>query len=366
MSRLERHLNDRIEAATDPVDAAISQVRLAMLLARRSDFPTAKDLLEAVRANHRVSNSPTVYAYVSLAEAMISGFSRGPHWAFDRLRRARLLAANLHAQDGVRCLVDSWIASFSRATYDEDELRRALLGASRHRNDDHETASRFYLVLADASQEVGLNERARSAYEACRVHAVSLGDDLTISAMLHNRASIHVYNLRIARALRESVNLPASLVDVEAQSAIAYANLVDDSTYGFALDLSSVHVLMLREAWSDAMGALKKTMRSDVLGDWPSPSFVGQADMLLCRSKCGQLEADVRLEVENLWDRYRDRLVPPGALLGIATLRECLSAAEDSSEMIDDGFGEAVESYKVWKRNRILMLEELRAQSEDT
>lgn len=215
--RLLLRLEAEIASARSQLDADCKRAERAAYLARLTRLNEARG--EVAELKERNSRSPKIELsiWVNLAEALINYFDNVGVNTTDRMQRAYGLSVAA-GRRRMQALCAAWLAQWDYAVLDMDGLARHVSEAlSIAEADNHGARSRACLVAAQALHLAGRTDLATAWYERSRFHASMDGDDVTISALMHNMAWLRMLTMRQAVLLTGSGDSGA------AKSAIANA-----------------------------------------------------------------------------------------------------------------------------------------------
>lgn len=197
-SRLLASIEGEIESARSELIADCARARRVCFLVRVGRIEEANAELTALRDRYRRSPVAEVAARVNVAEGLVNFFSGATHPALDKIRRAHAIAKTA-CMPRVAALSSAWLAHMEFSLLHIDAMVVHLREAFAHAGpDDHEARSRASLVAAVAAHSSDRYDLAKPWYTQARIHATAEGDDATLSALLHNMASMGVMNLRQA------------------------------------------------------------------------------------------------------------------------------------------------------------------------
>lgn len=263
-SRLLTTLNAEAKNTTNPENWAKAICRSAVHFSRKGHTGKALEAVALVRGRFSHSLTPTIAAWLMLAEGILEFFREDSSAAFDRARRAHAIAVAADLAD-VRPTCSAWMAllEFNALRYEQMVLHidDAL---SRAQQDDHQALARASLVLADALHFTGNFAIARPWYEKTRLHATAEGDEATLSAMLHNVAAFRVDNVRIADAFGISMPQEAQRAMMEANSALNYDTALGSSSFSMLVPLYRAQLLMVERNYVEAERMLELIDRSEL------------------------------------------------------------------------------------------------------
>ncbi|MEO5697961.1 MAG: hypothetical protein ABIQ60_12605 [Burkholderiaceae bacterium] len=194
-SRMELRLEGEI-AASSSLQAACKRAELASCRARLGRFSQARAELDALHREWAHRPHVQLSAWTHLAEGLFDHFTGVRTDGTDRVRRAHALciAGDLTP---LRAICAGWLAQWACAGLDMDRLALHVREALHHAGPQHHVArSRATLVAAQALNFAGRMDLAQPWYRRSQDHATDDGDDVTISALMHNRAWQSLLGLR--------------------------------------------------------------------------------------------------------------------------------------------------------------------------
>jgi len=221
-SRLLNNLNAQAGKARDPVIWAMAVCRAASHFAGHGKTEEALIAIGVVRGQFGKDLHFDIASWLMLAEGVLHYFKAEIPEAYDRIRRAYGLAIALRNNSAFPSCA-AWMAhiEFNSCKYDEmvKHLEEALTTAKAT---DHQAIARASLVLATAYHIAGDFQLSRPWYERARLNAAAEGDDATVSATLHNMASIRAANVRLDDTFGGDTAKETRRVTLEASSSLTY------------------------------------------------------------------------------------------------------------------------------------------------
>ena len=199
-SRLQKRIQSEIAAAASDEQRALWLVKLAAYEARLGNTKKASGILREVKELFGLRISAQLISWIFLAEGIVD-FHRDPMpKSIDRIQRAYWMSRAIGERE-LRPLAAAWMAHMDlirdRYTSMIDLAEEAYTTAC---GDDFASLSRVSLVVADAFNFAGDFSIARTWYSKVRNYALEIGDEVMISAMLHNIAALQVASARMRRA----------------------------------------------------------------------------------------------------------------------------------------------------------------------
>ena len=290
-SRLLAGLDSQIAASRIPFDADCLRAERACYRARQGRIDEARQTAAQLRERYAVRPVASVTAWVNLVEGLCSHFDDLGANARDKLARAHALSA-MRRGSRLHLLCAAWLAHVDYTNHQPAAMslhvREALEFAAV---DDHTVRSRACMVVAQALHLGTGLDRATPWYAASHRHAIAEGDDLTISALIHNRGW-----LQLVRLGEGAMNYEGSEAVKEALKGIASSQAYDQligaaSTAGIApLLLAQTYCAKGRPA--EALEIFELHMpRDDPRNVKSRVACAMLADQAWCRMKVGQTEA---------------------------------------------------------------------------
>ena len=287
-SRLLTSLATEAGGTDDPETWARAVCRSASHFARQGHTKQALQAIDSVRSKFARNLTPSIGAWLMLAEGVLHFFQEDISAAFDRTRRSYAIAkaANLRA---VVPTCAAWMAliEFNALRYEQMalHLEEAFAVAAP---DDHQALARASLVLADALHFAGDFKAARPFYERTRLHATAEGDEATLSAMLHNVAAFRVGNVRMADAVGIAAPEEAKRAMMEANSALNFDAAIGTASFTMLVPLLRGQLLTVERKYAEAEKVLLAIDRA-ALEAKSVPLLL--VDLGWCYAAQGKLEA---------------------------------------------------------------------------
>ncbi len=277
-SRLLLRLNAAIAGAKDQFAADCAHAERACYLARQGDFADASQTIAALRKRYEPRPDATMSAWLNLAEGLVSYFSElGPN-AYDKVLRAHALSAAAGLVP-LNALAAAWLAQMSFSKHDVAHVALRASESLRLSAPEHHSArTRASLVVAQALHVAGRWDLAAPWYTRARLHATAEGDELSISALMHNMVSMRLDNFRQTVLTGRGDPREAELSLVGLASSENFDLLVGTSTLEPLRPMMRARFLSLQQRTAEALqiydehfaGAVASEisrMASDVLSD---------------------------------------------------------------------------------------------------
>jgi tetratricopeptide (TPR) repeat protein len=289
-SRLLRHLDAAIAAASRPVQADCLRAERAALLARQGEMAEARGVISSLQMQYAREPNPLVSAWLSLAEGLASYFSNLSRSARDKIQRAYALSAaardtRLHA------LAAAWLAHMDYAEYDLEAMGRYVAESFRLAEPDHHSArARACLVVALAYHFGGRFESAQPWYGKARLHASAEGDEAMLSAIMYNMAGLLADQSRHAMMKGEPDAAVVRRAMISLETASNLDALIGIASLDSLVPLHRARVLALQGQWADAVRLYEAHFSDGLLQGLDRMRSSLGADLAWCRLQLGQIE----------------------------------------------------------------------------
>lgn len=277
-SRYLNHLEAAITAAASPLVADCFRAERACYLARQGQLDEAKALVTALRKKYINAPNVAISSWLSLAEGLGSYFSNLGPGSRDKVLRAHVLSAAAGLIK-MKALSASWLSQMDFTLLDVESLARNVkIALQLAAPDDHSSRSRASLVIAQALHVSGRLDLALPWYRRAHNHAISQGDDATISALMHNMVCMRLDNLRQAKLTGIGDLSESTFILTGTESTVRFDELIGASSLHALNPLLRARIHSLLGQFSDALTLYEmqisdnstndlSRMRSDLLSD---------------------------------------------------------------------------------------------------
>ena len=290
-SRLLSRLDDEITAQRNPLRADCLRAERAAYLVRQGHTDEARTELNALHQRHDGQPNAEMSAWMSLVESLLSFFSDMGPVALDKMRRARALseAAGLTQ---LQALCAAWLAQMDYIRFDVPSMANHLSQSlSMAKADNHGARARASLVVAEAYHIAERLDLALPWYNRAREHAVNNGDDATVSALMHNMASIRYANIRKAAFTGGHEHGEGQHALLAAESTWTFDQLAGVKSLSSFVPLLHAQILALQGRPAEALELYTQHLRPALAQGMQRLKGNLLADQAWCRLQVGQLEA---------------------------------------------------------------------------
>ena len=304
MSQLLLRIDERLLVETDPMQLAELIARQAGYLARVGRFEEARSKIAELRTVFSDGRSGRVTAFIMLAEGLVLHYEKLGSTAADRIARAQLLGQAMRDRELV-AITSAWRAhlEFEESKFEltARSIRLALQNAD---SDDHAARARCAIVLFNAFALCGRRKESQIWFLTGREHALKIGDQASLDALLHSKAVFGVAWLR-SQTCKGNVDAASmTMARAEISSARNLQNLTRVEAHANYIDLSDARLQILEGSFQSAKDLLM-LIRND--GPYPRGHFSqGLIDLEIayCECRLNRMDAAVDLFAS----------IPPGSL----------------------------------------------------
>lgn len=258
--------------------------------ARLGEISLARDELEIVRAENNVEPHARVTILINIADGIINYYQDMSPVANDRYQRARALAiasgqVELQARtDSLIALLEYGLHHFERMFWHLEEA------AKKSSSDDKETLCRICMIIAQTLHLANSYDLAVDWYKKSKKLANEGHDDASMSALLHNMASIWAVNWRNSELGKIATKDSPKVARIGADSTFNFDNIIGSSALAALTPLMKAQILSLECKYDEALKvytAVLPNLSLKALGGWKSWLV---ADMAWCSLKSGHIE----------------------------------------------------------------------------
>lgn len=269
------------------VDAAVARAELAALWAREGAFEIAESAVRELRLVFGDGRSGPVTVMMMLAEGITIYFRDLEPEARGRVLGAQALSIAGNDKSLI-ALTSAWLAHIDFNLHRQEQMATAI-GRCLDSLEPQSVAARFRLALTlgDAFMVCADADAAKDWHAVARSAAVALGDHAAISALMHNRAALGVYNARLKQLSEPLGNEEISRLDAEVRSAVNYHALAQNTSLAYLHDNASASIMLLRSQYSQAVEKIRSLLSQSPRISVSGASTNLRCDLILCFAELG-------------------------------------------------------------------------------
>lgn len=304
-SRFLTQLDNQVIAANDRFARRCFLAERAAYQARLGEITLARDDLEVAKGENNLEPNVRVSILINIADGMINYYQDMSPVANDRYQRARALAVAA-GQDELQARIDSLIALLEYGLHHFDRMFRYLEEAAKKVSaDDNQTLCRICMITGQTLHLANNYDLSIVWYQKAKYFANEAHDDASMSALLHNMASIWAVNWRNSQLGKIVTSDDPQMARVGANSTSNFDHIIGSSALASLTPLMKAQILSLENKYEEALKIYCSTLPTlslKALGGWMSWLL---ADMAWCNLQLGNLD-EARIGFERSLDGLRD------------------------------------------------------------
>ncbi len=190
-------LNSRIASGSMGMSTYYLRAERAAYLASLGETALASDEIREIKAENRINADARLSVLINIADGLCHYYDNMGNESRDRFMRAYTVAKAAKIYDlASRAAV--WLALVAYGAYDFDAMVGYLDQSITSNNRDQSSRPRALLIVATTIHLANRFDLAKPWYQRARYFAAEIGDGASISAIMHNMASIWSTNHRNA------------------------------------------------------------------------------------------------------------------------------------------------------------------------
>lgn len=304
-SRFLTQLDNQVVAASDRFVRRCLLAERAAYQARLGEINLAREDLEIAKSENNLEPNARVSILINVADGMINYYQDMSPVANDRYQRARALAI-ASGQDDLQSRIDSLIALLEYGFHHFDRMFRYLEEAAKNVSaDDNQTLCRICMITGQTLHLANSYDLSIVWYQKAKYFANEARDDASMSALLHNMASIWAVNWRNSQLGKIATTDSPQVARVGANSTSNYDQIIGSSALAALTPLMKAQILSLEHKYEEALKIYSLTLPSlslKALGGWMSWLL---ADMAWCNLQLGNID-EARTGFKRSYDGLRD------------------------------------------------------------
>lgn len=300
-----------MRSKSEEFDVYRAKAKVAAHYGKLGEMAAARDMLKEIRAQPRAMSDPTVVSLVNLAEGVIAFRSGESERGVDKWTRARAIASSVNFVEGASAAA-AWLAF---AAY----LREDIAGMGRYMQSalsdgcasQAQAMSRLSLTIALCFHYCGDLLRARKFYRISHRSATECGDEVELSALIHDMSTMFIHQKRVA-SFAEFNGLNADTVaSSNLASADSYEELIGIKSLPSLSPQLAAYEAVLGSRWSDAIELISRTLESAAADGYVRLVPALLADRALCHqmlheASAAEVDIEQSLRTYDLCEPHRD------------------------------------------------------------
>lgn len=248
------HLNRKIDAATQLAEQCYLRAERAGFLARFGELENARQEVQEVKTINLTLRNGRVSVAIGIADGLCKYYGGSDTEAYEILKRARVLGVALGQSDLI-AKAACWLAFLEYGSQSFERMFHFMSESvsNNTESEDPSTSARLALLLAQTLHLGNRFDLASSWYRAAHAYASSASDGATISALMHNMASIWTTNTRneVLGGMKTSDTGRIALAG--AISTLNLDSLLGSTSFDYFTPLMLAQLHSLEGKWAEAI-----------------------------------------------------------------------------------------------------------------
>lgn len=304
-SRFLTQLDDQIKVASDRFIRRGLLAERAAYRARLGDMKLARDDLGSARSENDIEPNVRVSILINIADGIINYYQDMSPIASDKYRRARALAV-ASGQGDLQARIDSLIALLEYGLHHFDRMFKHLEeAAAKVSGDDYQTLCRICMIAGQTLHLANNYDLAIAWYQKAKYFANEAHDDASLSALLHNMASIWAVNWRNSQLGNIQTKDNPEIARVGANSTSNFDQIIGANALAALTPLMKAQILSLECNYEEALkiySLMLPNLSLKALGGWKSWLL---SDMAWCNLHLGNID-DAKVGFESSLQELRE------------------------------------------------------------
>lgn len=342
MNRLLQYLESEIANSRDNGERGVFQVKRGIYLARIGQFAQAKELAKQLRSDFGVASYPRVAIMIILLEGVIDHYENLGSYGVDRILRSSLLSIAT-ADPELIAVTSSWRAhvEFERSNFKAmvlaiSEVQQAASPSS------HDAHARCARILSDCFALTGDRQRSKFWFDVAHRHAVAIGDQAMLDAIIYNSVAFGLSRIRSESCLGKVESRKIRMMETALSSSRSYQALIGARALTHLVDVCGARLLMMKGEYSEAIDALSGLSQAGPMAPNNFSQDLNKLELAYCHAEIEQINvaADLLAQIEDrrfpgidvddrlaaAWMCHRMSLIDD-RLGSVSETLECLAAA---------------------------------------
>lgn len=260
-----RLLSTLEEVCRNPPSASAfyrAKAKAASHYGKLGELDRAKSMLAEIRCERSAMSDATVVSLVNFAEGLIEFRSGDAARGVDKWSRARALALSSGFAEGAS-IAAAWLAFDAYLREDLEAVERHLTAALTEGRETNPLAvSRATMILALYFHYCDGQARARKYYELSRRSSNACGDEVEVSALMHNMSAMVIHQRRVISLSEFSAVTATAIPLANLESADSYEELIGIKSLRSLSPQLGAYEAVLGGRWSMAVTLVDKSLAS--------------------------------------------------------------------------------------------------------
>jgi hypothetical protein len=288
---LHIRLADEISAEADPERRAELSARYAAQIARIGRFEEAAKTLGDLRKIFADGRSGRATVWMMLSEGLVHLFQEETKPALDRIMRAQVLGSAMK-YPAIVALASAWRAHIEQSQSEFSKMAQTLRVALDNAADaDHDSHTRIALVLFNSFMICGNRVQAQKWFMRAHDRAVKNGDQASIEALMYNRATLGLADLRAEKCSKDLEPERLSIAHSEMESVKNLQPMLTGTIFPHYVELWLARLLVLEGRHADATERFANARTLAPLSEDNVDKKFTDLEIAFCRFSSGDRDA---------------------------------------------------------------------------
>lgn len=280
-------------SSTIESEAHLAKARIAAYYARRGEEDRAKAAIGSIRALPREVMGAPLLSLINFAEGLLHFKAGDVARGLEKWSRARAISLSCGHTEGMS-LASAWLAFAAYQAEEVGDMAEHVRFALAHGLAEcPQAVSRTALTIGLSFHYCNEYEKARQNYLRCHGAATQCGDEIEISALIHDTAAMAIHVKRCSEFNRADVDGGPSVISTKLESVFSYEELVGVNSLPSLSPILLAQEKVLERQWADAIELIDKNLQRSGADGYARlvPGLL--ADRAYCRKMLGEPNAAV-------------------------------------------------------------------------
>lgn len=302
-SRLLAKLEETMRNGIDSGDGYRAKTKAAAHYGKLGDVAKARSLLSEVRSEPNAMSEPSVVSLINWAEGLLEFRSGDSDRGVDKWNRARAIASAVDFSEGA-AIASAWLAFAAYLREDLIDLSKNARFALQGGIAEYPQAlSRLSLTLALCFHYCGDITSARRYYGISHRAATECGDEVELSALIHDMSTMLIHEKRVASFVDLNGRVASTATATNLASADSYEDLIGVRGLQSLSPQLAAYEAVVDGRWSDSIALIDRSLESAVKDGYSRLVPALLADRALCHLMLNEVSA-AQTDIEQSLSAY--------------------------------------------------------------
>jgi ATP/maltotriose-dependent transcriptional regulator MalT len=265
-------------------------------------FTEARQVIEELRRTYNDGRSGRVTVWIMIAEGITQIYEDLSPDALDRIKRAQLLGIAMDYPTMI-ALASAWKAHVEFEVGDYPAMLHSLELAIKNCDESNlDAMTRLAVIMCDAFMICGNRAHAQKWFMRARESAAKNGDQLSLEALLYNRAAFLTTRARAENCIQEVSADDLRSIRMEIESARNFQRLTKLEVLPSHLELWDARLQILEGEYLSAIGKLQAARGRSFFAEHNFSRAYIDLEVAYCQFRLGEIDVAAHsfLAIESL------------------------------------------------------------------